>query len=370
MIAPAGTMPGMMAGLSVGPSIAGLVVSVTFGVQILASVPAGMLVDSRDPRWVVAGAVAALAVSGAWGTAAALAGDVPSLLVSRLLGGTASVVIWNASVIIIGSAFPAASRGTAIGIFTAGAPAGFALTQVGGPIVESALGWQYVFVVPGVLALLPFVAFWATSTGMHVGSGSTSTPTRAEFARVFYDGRVALVGAMSFLAFSLFVLLNSWLPTYFTQEVGIPVATGGLLVALFPTVGIVSRFGGGVVSDYVFDSRRRPVAILSFLVGTPAAVVLGWTSGVVAVLVLLVVAGFFIQLGMGSFFAYAREVVDPVVAGTAVAVVTGASSSGAFLAPVVAGWLIGATDDYLSVFVLAGVLGVAGFAVSLRAPEV
>ncbi|MFB6106630.1 MAG: nitrate/nitrite transporter [Halobacteriaceae archaeon] len=369
MIAPAGVMPSLMAGLSVGPSTAGLVASVTFGVQIVASLPAGVLVDSRDPRRVVAGAALALAVAGAWGTVAALRGDVVSLVASRLLGGTASVVVWTAGVTVIGALFDRSSRGTAVGVFTAGAPAGFALTQVGGPVVATELGWSYVFVVPGALALVPFAAFWTSSAGTTLGGGAASPPTRTEFGRVVADARVLLVSGMAFLAFSLFVLLNSWLPTYLTESLGVPEATGGLVVALFPAVGVLSRSGGGVVSDRVFDSRRRPVAVLSFLVGAPAAAAIGLTTAVPAVLALLVVAGFFVQLGMGSFFAYAREVVDPSVAGTAVSLVTGASSFGAFLAPVVAGWLIEATGAYVAVFVLAAVLGAAGVAVAVRAPE-
>ena len=52
-------------------------------------------------------------------TASAASGDYASLVASRLLGGTASIVVWNAGVTVIGAAFGPGRRATAVGLFTA-----------------------------------------------------------------------------------------------------------------------------------------------------------------------------------------------------------------------------------------------------------
>ena len=67
-------------------------------------------------------------------------------------------------------------------------------------------------------------------------------------------------------------------------------------------------------------------------------------------------------------FAYVRELVEPAVAGTAVAFLTSVGLAGAFLAPIAAGWLISAAG-YGTAFAVAGGLGAVGVALAWRAPE-
>ena len=82
----------------------------------------------------------------------------------------------------------------------------------------------------------------------------------------------------------------------------------------------------------------------------------------------LLLAGFAIQLGLGLVFAYVRELVDPEVAATAVAVLTSVGLAGAFLAPIAGGALIGAAG-FGAAFAAAGALGAVGAALAWFAPE-
>ena len=177
-----------------------------------------------------------------------------------------------------------------------------------------------------------------------------------------------LVGGVAFLAYSLFLFVNSWAPSYLTEELALSLAAGGLLTALFPAVGVVSRVSGGLVSDRLLDGRRRPVLLLSFLVATPA--VAGFTAirSVPVLVGALLVAGFAIQLGLGLVFAYVRELVDPEVAATAVAFLTSVGLAGAFLAPIAAGAIIDRAG-YEPAFLVAGALGLVGVVLARFAPE-
>ena len=141
-----------------------------------------------------------------------------------------------------------------------------------------------------------------------------------------------------------------------------------ILAAVFPAVGVLSRISGGVLSDTLFDGRRRPVVLVSFVVAAP--VVGGFTllASLPLVVGALLVAGFAVQLCLGLVFAYVRELVEPAVAATAVAFLTSVGLAGASLAPIAAGWLISATG-YDTAFVVAGVLGAVGAALAWRAPE-
>lgn len=370
-IAPASVTPVVMADLGVGESAAGWLVSVMYGTAVLASVPAGFALDRTSVRDAVTLAAVALLVAGAWGYGAAAAGRYWPLVASRVLGGLAYVVVWNAGANLAGRAVPRSVQATAVGVFTASAPAGFALGQLGGPLVADAAGWPAVFPTFGALAVLG-IAVFRVGLARTPGGGdvdAVETPTLAQFRAVLVDRRVWTVGGMGFLAFSLYLFLNSWLPSYFAAELGLTLAESGLLVAVFPAVGIVARTAGGAISDRGFGGRRRPVALASFVAAGPVVVALGFVAEVAVAVALLVAAGAAIQTGIGLLFSYVREVVDERVAATAVSLLTAVGLFGAFAAPIAAGASIELTGSYRPAFLGAGAVAAAGALLALLAPE-
>lgn len=369
LIVPASILPVVMSELSIGAAAASWIVSVVFGIQILATLPVGFGLDRYDTRLFVAAATLALAAAGVWGVVAAASGSFYSLVASRVLGGLGSLVFWNAGVSVLGRTFDDRRRATAVGVFTAGAPTGFALAQFLGPQIAAAFGWASTFGVFGVATAVPFAAFWWSTRTLSDDTPTTRTPRLADASRVFGDRALWALLVMGVSTFSLYSFLNSWLPTYLTDHLGATLATSGLAVSLFPAMGVFARSGGGVLSDRVFDSRRRPVTVLSFLVPVPVVLAMTRAPTVAVVLVLVVLSGFFIQLAVGLLFAYVRELAHPSVASTAVAALTGASSLGSFAAPVVAGVLIERTGSYLPAFLLAAVVGLVGLAMAYVTPE-
>ncbi len=366
-LVPASVTPLIRKSLGVGPSSAGLVVSVMFGTAVVASVPVGIVLDRTNSRRAVAVAVGVLLIAGIWGWFAATAGSFRSLLASRVLGGIAYVVVWNAGIDIVGRAFDASRQASAVATFTASGPIGFAIGQGTGPIVAATFGWPAVFPVFTGLAVVGLAVFWPTSRGLGRAT-DTPTPTLQDLRSVVTNRQVLLVCGLGFLGYALYLFVNSWAPSYFAEEVHLSLAVSGALTALFPAVGALSRMTGGVLSDRLFGGRRRPVILLSFLVAAP--VIAGFTAirTVPVVVAALLVAGFAIQLCLGLVFAYVRELVAPEVAATAVALLTSIGLAGAFVAPIAAGALIGATG-YGTAFVVAGAVGVVGIALAWFAPE-
>jgi sugar phosphate permease len=190
----------------------------------------------------------------------------------------------------------------------------------------------------------------------------------SDLGRVVTNRRVWTVGLLGFLSYALYLFINSWAPSYLTEDLQLSLELSGALVALFPAVGVLSRVTGGVLSDTLFGGRRRPIVLLSFLVATP--IIAGFTAirPVPVVVAALLVAGFAIQLCLGLVFAYVRELVEPAVAATAVAFLTSVGLAGAFIAPIAAGWLIDASN-YETAFLVAGTLGVLGALLAWYAPE-
>jgi len=56
-----------------------------------------------------------------------------------------------------------------------------------------------------------------------------------------------------------------WGPVYLNERLGTNMLESGLLSGLFEFAGIISVFLGGVISDFIFRSRRMPVSVLCLL---------------------------------------------------------------------------------------------------------
>lgn len=364
-IVPASVTPVVMDGLGIGPSAAGWLVSVMYATAVVASVPVGVVLDRTSVRLAVVAAGIALLVAGVWGYAAAAAGAYGWLLASRVLGGFSYVVLWNAGANVAGQAVPEGRRATAVGVFTASAPAGFALGQFGGPLVAGRFGWPATFPAFAGLAVLG-VGLFVASTGGGVDADS-ATPTRAELAGLVYNRAAWTLYGLCFLAFALYLFVNSWLPTYLNEGLGTSLAVAGATAALFPVVGIASRAGSGYVSDRLFGGRRRPVVVLAFLAATPAVAGFVAVRSVPVVVALVVVAGLAVQLVIGLVYSYVTEVVAPEVRTTAIAAMTSVGLLGAFLAPIGAGAVI-EFAGFRPAFLLAAAVGVVGVVLATRAP--
>ncbi|WP_420182935.1 MFS transporter (plasmid) [Haloarcula sp. KBTZ06] len=365
-IVPASVTPLIRDSLRVGPTAAGLLVGVMFGTAVVVSLPAGAVLDRTDSRSVMALAVGILVIAGMWGWQAGRRGQYETILASRVLGGTAYVVVWNAGIDMVSRAVESSNRATAVGIFTASGPVGFALGQGTGPLIAQRFGWPAVFLAFIGPAIAGLAVFWPASRG-HGGSRGDA-PSLQEFGAVLRSPSVWLVGILGFLGYALYLFVNSWGSSYLTQGLGFSLAVSGLVVAVFPAVGVISRISGGLISDRVFDGSRRPVVLWSF--GLAAPLLLGFTqfrslAPLVAVLLLI---GFAVQLTLGLSFTYVRELVDPRVAATAVAFQTSIGLAGAFVAPIAGGAVVNRAG-FEPAFLLAGVVAVAGIIVAWQAPE-
>lgn len=365
-IAPASVTPLVRMSLDIDAASAGLLVGVMFGTAVVTSLPTGAVLDRTDSRAAMAVAVGVLLAAGVWGWWSATTRDFGSLLASRVVAGVAYTIVWNAGIDVVGRAVASRDRATAVGAFTASGPLGFALGHGLGPVVAARWGWPAIFVAFNGLALVGLALFWPTSGGL--GASEGSAPTLAELRGVIGRPGVWLVGALGFLGYALYLFVNSWGPSYLTEVVGLSLGTSGALVAAFPAVGILSRVGGGVLSDRLFGGRRRPVVLGAFVVTAP--LVAGFTTlpSVAALVTSLLVAGIAIQLMLGLSFAYVRELVAPRVAATAVAFQTSVALAGAFLSPIAGGAVVDGFG-YPVAFGAAGALAAVGVVLAWFAPE-
>lgn len=215
-----------------------------------------------------------------------------------------------------------------------------------------------------------------TSLALYVAVGRVSRFQTATdpisvdgFKRVVRNRDVWMVVAVTILGYSLYMVFNSWMPTYLTHRFDVSLAESGAFVALFPAVGVLARPTGGWLSDTVLGQRRRPIFAASFVGATALAVAMFYSTTIAVLVAMLVLAGVFIQLQIGLMYQSIQEFVDPSAAGTAVSLASVAGWLGSFVAPVAAGELVAIAGTYAALFALAVGLGVTGVLTVWRMAE-
>jgi MFS family permease len=375
VIVPASVVPRIATDFGVSQTTAVWLISAVLVAWAGTNFGVGVVVDRVGDYIVVA-------VSGAVVVGTALAGWVAAadglfwpLIGTRVVAGVAVGAVWIASTTLVGRLFTVKRRATALGIFTTSAPAGFAVGQVLGPRITDAAGWPAIFAVGGALTAIALVVFGlvhlvdgeASRTRSEGATDDSDAATvasiRQRFAVTLRNRTVAVGAGAAFVAYSLYLFLNSWLPTYLIVAFDLSVEVSGLLAAVFPAMGIISRAGGGVVSDRLFGHRRLPVLKWSFVITTPVVFLLGVSTSIPILVALLVLGGLVIQLTFGVVYSYVQEAVEPENAGTALSILGSAGISGAFSAPVIAGALIDLTGTYAAAFAYA--VGIAAVGVGL-----
>ncbi len=370
-ITPSSVLPLAMEDFGVRETAAAWIITTPQLAATVTGIPIGMYLDRVDQRRSVFAAAGIMLVVGIAATLAAGAGMYWGLLGARVVGGLALVTIWTAQTAMITRAFPTDQEATAVGFFVTGYPAGYALGQFSGPLVASALDWTATFAIYAGGGFAFGVLFWVLSRGVSGVGTLGSAPSIRELGRALTNVGVWGVSLLSLLAYMLYMIFNSWMPTYINTTFGVGLAQSGLYSALFPAIGIVSRPLGGYVSERVFDGRGRPVVAISFVVAGMTAAVMAFGETITALIVGLVAAGFFLQLQIGLLYTLVQAYVPGNVAGTAVAVVSAIGWLGIFVGPPAVGALIEVSGTYQVVFGAAVALAVAGAAtvIAISEPE-
>ncbi|WP_232701588.1 MFS transporter [Halobacterium wangiae] len=361
-IVPASTTPVMADQLGASATEVNWLVSVMLGVAVVASLPSGALVDRFGaPRSFVL-ATATLLVGGVVSWQFTRQGAYWPVFWSRLLAGVGFVLVWNTGLTVVGQFRNAA---TATGLFTAGGPIGFAVGHLTGPTIVAEYGAASVFLAYPLFMLPALAGVLLAWDEELAGGGTGELPSLADVGGVARNHSVLLVCTLGFVAYSLYLFINSWVPTYLTEELSLSLAQSGALTAMFPLLGAASRASGGVVTDRLFDGRTRPVVLASLFVSGVAVAGIALSSTYLVVAAFLFVGGYFVQLSLGLFYSVVPTVVADADVTTAVALLSSVGLFGAFSAPLVAGEVIRATGSYAAAFGYALALTVAGFVLAV-----
>jgi len=356
--------PTLMKEYDISPETMGIVLSGWNWAYTACQLIVGPLVD-RFGSWMVLSVGA-----GVWSLstiAFPLAATAAGFFLFRALFGIGHSMLIPSQGSAISRWFKPEQRSTALGFAFSGSQVGIAIGSVVCAFLLANWGWQSVFYGVGAANLL-FAVVWFLSypdkqVGVQAKLGRGEKSETAERVSIFsllrYRTAWGLaLGQMGYLyAYHVFV---SWLPSYLALERGMSIRQTGLLASLPFIVGMLATIGGGWLGDYLIRKGFEPTAARKTVVGT----------GMIVATVLVVTAAYtpqtwlavtLLTLCMGSLRATtgsANSIPIDLAPSTSVASLVSiqnlGGNIGGLMAPIVTGFILGATGSFTGALVVAG----------------
>jgi MFS transporter, FSR family, fosmidomycin resistance protein len=241
---------------------AGLLVSLPLTVQTLIYLLAGVASD-RAPGTMLAAAFASTAVGA---LAVAYTGGYPGLILGFTLIALGST-LYHPPALKTTSEVDPKRRSLVMGVQNAGGSLGYAAGPIVLGVLMALMGWR-----AAMLLWLPLILGAAVYGYIYGRRGHDSAQqTRRVGWRAILSGELVAVIIIGVFTDAAFVVLTTYLTTYFTQGLGCPTATSSLVFGLGAAVGVLGSLSGGVVGERL--GRGRVYAGLAVLMGAAALLI-------------------------------------------------------------------------------------------------
>ena len=325
-----------------------------------------------------------------WSLAAmghALVSSVLAFSIARVFLGLGEAANFPACIKTVAEWFPKRERAQATGLFNAGANIGAIFAPLTVPLLASTLGWQWAFIVTGVLGFI-WLAFWWSmyhTPAKHpriskeefemINSDPPDRVSNVPWGKVIFKRETWAFALGKFLSDPIWTFFLFWLPKYLQttfhlsiDEIIVPM----IVVYNASTVGSVA--GGWLSSSLMkrgwgINPARKTTMLICALCVLPVLGVPYVKSmwGVVAILGLALAAH---QGWSANIFTLVSDMFPRSAVGSVVGIGGAVGALGNALMLKTAGWILTATGSYFDLFMICGLAYLVGLLViHLLAPK-
>ncbi|HEY0235666.1 MAG TPA: MFS transporter [Afipia sp.] len=377
--------------LGLSPSQEGLIFSTFFFGYAAFAFVGGQLADRYGPRAVYSWA------ASAWSILCALTGAVggfTSMLVVRALFGVAEGPMNSTTNRTITTWFPREETSRTIGFTFSGQTVGSAIAAPIVGLLAITYGWRIAFFVIGIAGLFWVVAWRRLMTDKpadnpRVGQDEIEMIAKSRAHDVAPEDAakplrhyltlpsiLSLSLGMFAVNYTLYIFL-SWLPSYMTNELHLPVKQMAFVAAIPWACGFVGYAGGGIVADFVYNrmedriTARKLCTILPLALAAVALLAVNLATGATMAVSLIAFAVMMLTASVQSCWATIHELVPQARVGGVSGFIHLLSNISGIIGPTATGLAVQYLGGYSSAFVVASTIAVAGvvaMAIFVRRP--
>jgi MFS transporter, AAHS family, benzoate transport protein len=268
----------------------------------------------------------------------------------RLLAGLGLGGVLPTALALINEYANRGRGGTATTNMMTGYHVGAVLTALAGIFILSSLGWQWMFVVGALpaLVLVPLMwrflpesaAFLRVRAGLADRSVTHAAPARKNpVSTLFHHGlgrSTIAFWVTSFMGLLLVYGLNTWLPQIM-KSAGYQLGAALALLLVLNAGGVVGLLIAGRVSDRIGNRRST---ILWFAAAALFLALLSVKLPGIGIYVSVFLAGVFVFSSQVLVYAYVGHIYPASARGTAMGTASGVGRAGAISGPLIGGWLL------------------------------
>jgi MFS family permease len=352
---------------------------------VLMMLPGGRLIDRWGTHIV---ASVATAVWSAAQMATGLASSFAAMLATRLGLGIGEAPFAPITYGSVRSWSPYTERGTAVAVISAGSSLGLSL---GAPAVAwliETLSWRWSFIITGAVGLV-WVAAWLALVSTpektrwlpqaereHILARRDAGVAPPSHNGVGYLGLIrcpamwGLFISQGCLVYTSYLYI-SWLPNYFQTARHLSLVGSGIYTSIpfftSAVVSVLANWAGDklMTAEAVRNGNRRYLVALCLLL-TASGLAIPFVESLGAIIALVTIAVSFAHVGPATNGALVSDLLrSPADAGRAFAFLVLGGNSFGLLAPIVTGYIVGATGSFDSAFIVAGALALVGAVAAL-----
>ncbi|MGW6382205.1 MFS transporter [Peribacillus butanolivorans] len=370
-------LPFIQKDLNLTPVEVGQLASVFFFAYAAAQISAGYLADKIGPKKVMYIAILVFTVI------TALTGAVKNFtqfLLLRIGLGFGEGHHFAPAIRAINNWFPQNEKGRATSFFATS----WAVAPAIVPVIVTSISfyffggdWRpvfYVLAIPGAVAIFLLWFFVSNTPKEMIAKGRMSKEQdidgqndspiekmskeekRKTYGLFLKDFHFYVYTLLLFCQLAVYWGTTTWLTSFLVTQHGMNIKEMGFFGSAPYIIAFFAMLLGGWLMDKVLG-RMKPVALIGGIGSIPVLWMLGAIdSGKPALLLtLLLLVGFFVNLNFGSIYAFLPKRYPKEIVGSATGLSNGIGQLGAFVSPLVAGYLVtvGAdgSQDFGNVFI-------------------
>lgn len=335
---------------NLSPAVMGIVLSSFFAGYALMQLPGGWLADKFGSRKVIAIAILF------WSLFTVLTGmawSLMSMIIIRFMFGLGEGGYPAASSKAIADVFPKEERTSAQTIMMSSNSLGGVIA----PLIATPLlvwvGWQNLFISIGLAGVLVAALLWyyLNPTNMQVERVDEETDQKASFKDVLKMRTSWQLAIMWFGVSTVVWGLISWMPPYLVNVRGLDLMSMGMLTSIPALAGALGVVIGGQLIKSVLSGKEKYLAIVSLIIMIVSLYLLFNAPSVSLVITYQAICMFFHGPVVATIFGLPHKIFSKNVIGSTFGMINLGGMIGAFLAPMVMGYLIEVFNgSYVSAF--------------------